>query len=92
MAEYEEFLISDLKTGLFIGKEPWLSPEDGFPVLENARVDKGVLRKRRGHEVIIPTGFGGLPIVGMNTISYSGYLEVIACTTRQAWHVHAETP
>jgi len=89
LVEYEEFLIGDLKTGLFIGKEPWLAPPDAFPTLENVCVDKGVLRRRRGSEIIIPTGLASLPVTGINAIAYSGYIEVIACTTRQVWHIHA---
>ncbi len=45
---YRPFLIADFKTGKSIGKEPWLSPQDAFPVLINWNVNKGVLEKRLG--------------------------------------------
>ena len=45
---YQSFLIADLKTAKFIGKEPWLSPQDAFETLENMRINKGVWEKRLG--------------------------------------------
>ena len=48
MANYQSFLIAGLKTAKSIGLEPWLSPQDAFPVLENMHVNKGVLEKRLG--------------------------------------------
>lgn len=48
MPSYQPFLISGFKTAKSIGMEPWLSPPDAFPKLENMRVNKGVLEKRLG--------------------------------------------
>jgi len=48
MADYQPHLISNLRTAKSIGLDPWLTPEDGFPVLQNARINKGVLEKRNG--------------------------------------------
>lgn len=48
MANYQPFLIAGLKTAKSIGLEPWLSPQDAFPVLENVHINKGVFEKRPG--------------------------------------------
>ena len=92
MAKYEEFLIGDLETGLFTAKEAWVGPHDAFPVLVNACVDKGVLRKRKGYSIIVPSGLDSLPVTGINRIGHAGYNELILCTTRRPYHIHAETP
>jgi len=49
--EYQPFLIAPFQTGLSLGMEPWLSPKDAFPVLINARTNKGVLEKRQGYQL-----------------------------------------
>lgn len=76
---YEPFLISGFKTAKSIGLEPWLSPADAFPVLENMLVNKGVLEKRPGFSLI---GQGGVKhgsteqtatsIVGIKTYLQNG--------------------
>lgn len=50
MADYEEFLVADLQTAKYIGKDRWLSPSDAFPTLLNAEVEQGVLKRRRGSQ------------------------------------------
>ncbi len=48
---YEPFLIAPFQTGKSIGMEPWISPIDAFPTLQNARVNRGVLEKRLGYQL-----------------------------------------
>ena len=48
---YEPFLIAPFSTGKSIGMDPWQSPVDAFPTLQNARVNKGVLEKRQGYQL-----------------------------------------
>ncbi len=53
---YQPFLIADFKTAKSIGKEPWLSPIDAFPTLENMHINKGVLEKRLGFSILGQSG------------------------------------
>jgi hypothetical protein len=88
MADYEPYFIGDMTTGKFISKEPWLAPADGWPVLVNARLDKGILSKRAGYASFISSGFNGLAITGMGMVRSLGYNEVIVCNTKRAFHLH----
>ena len=45
---YQPYLIAGFQTAKNISMEPWLSPMDAFPTLENMFVNKGVLEKRGG--------------------------------------------
>ena len=45
---YAAFPIYDPKTGLYLAKEPWLSPPDAFEKFLNAQIYQGKIRKRRG--------------------------------------------
>lgn len=86
MSDYEPYLISDFKTAKFIGKDAWLAPADGWPTLLDARIDKGILRKREGSALIAAAWTGDAnPIVGIGSCRYSGYHEVVYCTTRRAY-------
>lgn len=76
MADYEPFFVGDLKTGEYIGKKPWLSPDDGWPVLLNAYVDKGVLKRRNGY---VDFCTFAEEITGIGAIQFNGYYEVIVC-------------
>ncbi len=88
MGEYEEYLIADLKTGLYLQKKPWLAPTDAFPVLLNAYIDEGVLKRRLGYSEFISSGLDSKPIVGFGAIQYAGYYEVFVCTTKRVYHLH----
>ena len=46
---YTPFPILDMKTGKYLRRDPWLSPEDAFETLSNCRIKRGVLEKRRGY-------------------------------------------
>ncbi len=54
---YRPFPIVGFKTAKSIGVEPWLSPADAFPTLENIIINKGVFEKRLGFSLI---GQGGV--------------------------------
>jgi len=58
---YQPFLISGFKTAKSIGMEPWLSPPDAFPTLENMFVNKGVLEKRGGFSLLGQMKHGSTP-------------------------------
>ena len=45
---YQKYPIYDLKSGLRLEREPWITPADGFRKMENAFIRRGVLEKRRG--------------------------------------------
>lgn len=45
---YKPFLISDLTEGKVTRRDAWLLPSDGFEVLDNCNLKRGVLEKRRG--------------------------------------------
>jgi len=47
---FEPFLISDMRTGKVIGREPWLIPQDAFETLKNCHLRHGYLEKRRGYQ------------------------------------------
>jgi hypothetical protein len=48
MADVDEFLISDFKTAKYLEKDRWLALPDAFPVLEDAVVEKGIIKRRNG--------------------------------------------
>ncbi len=58
--DYQPFLIAPFRTGKSIGMEPWQSPVDAFPVLINARVNKGVLEKRGGYQLFATMRHGAV--------------------------------
>ena len=45
---HEPFPVADFQVGLYLPKEPWLSPRNAFRKLENSRVFRGRLQKRSG--------------------------------------------
>jgi len=72
MPRYETKLIADFKTGYHTAREPWLAPKDAFPVLLDARVDRGYLQKRLGYIELADTG-AGLPIMGLHSYMRYGH-------------------
>jgi hypothetical protein len=48
MAEYKKFVVSNFRTAKFLGRDRWLAPDDAFPVLLNAVVEKGIITRRLG--------------------------------------------
>ena len=40
-----------MKTGKYLRRDPWLSPQDAFETLSNCRIKRGVLEKRRGYSL-----------------------------------------
>lgn len=85
---YRPYLIADIKTAKFIGKEPWQSPQDAFPTIENASVNKGVLEKRGGFSPFAQMKHGAVvqtttSITGIHTCLKKGFsLLLIMDTTR----------
>jgi hypothetical protein len=83
---YQNYLISDFKTGKDIGKEPWQTPPDAFPTIENARTDKGVLEKRLGFSPFATMNYDGVDqtdtsITGIHTYLNDGKPELLVMDT-----------
>lgn len=84
---YQPFLIT-FGTGKFIGLQPWLSPQDGFPTLENMFVNKRVLSKRKGfspfatmkHGAVVQTNTS---IVGIKTYLSRGFPNLLIMDTKR---------
>lgn len=84
--EYEPFLIAPFSTGKSIGMEPWLSPQDAFPTLINARVNKGVLEKRQGYQLFATMLHGttvqtDTSIMGIHTYVKGGMPQLLIFDT-----------
>lgn len=47
---YQPFLIANMRTGLEKDMEPWLIPEDAFPVLEDAYMFRGRVKRKVGYQ------------------------------------------
>ena len=65
---YKPFPILDMKTGKYLRRDPWLSPQDAFETLSNCRIKRGVFEKRRGYSL-----YG--QILGINTITLNPTLS-----------------
>jgi len=50
---YQSFLIADYREGLRLDVDPWLLPSQAFTKFENAELDKGVVRKRKGYKKLV---------------------------------------
>lgn len=46
---YQPFLIANMRTGLEKDMEPWLIPQDAFPVLEDAYMFRGRVKRKIGY-------------------------------------------
>ncbi len=94
MSRYRPFLIAGLKTAKFIGLEPWQSPQDAFPTIENAFVNKGVLKKRNGfspfatmkHGAVVQTATS---ITGIHTYLKKGMPSLLIMDTARANYYNA---
>jgi hypothetical protein len=69
---YEPFLISDMRMGLELGREPWISPPGAWREMKNAYVFRGRIWKRSGYswfgELGTPTG-EALGHIGVDTFT-----------------------
>ena len=65
--EHQPFPIADFTNGLMLNKEPWLSPQNAFRKISNARVFRGQLQKRLGSSHFAELGFNiaSSPISGI---------------------------
>ena len=64
MPEHEPFPIADYRAGQFSGKEPWLSPQNAFKTLEDGRIYRARLEKRRGYTRLSELGVAAATING----------------------------
>jgi hypothetical protein len=51
MKEYQPFPISNFRTGFDEAVEPWLLPKDGYQILKNAHLYRGVIEKVPGYDI-----------------------------------------
>lgn len=71
----QPFPIADFRTGVFTAKEAWLSPQDAFRELLNARFERGKIQKRQGYTVrgYFPTrldnDISGITLSGTDPVS-----------------------
>ncbi len=89
MSVYQPFLIAGLKTAKSIGLEPWLSPQDAFPTIENAFINKGVLEKRGGFSPFAQMKHGAVAqtntsIMGIHTYLKGGLPSLLIMDTARA--------
>jgi len=72
---YQPFLIAGFRTAKSIGLEPWLTPLDGFPTLENIEVSKGVFSKRLGYSPFATMKHGSTPQTDTTITGIHTYLK-----------------
>ena len=58
---YVPYPIYDFKSGLNLYKEPWMLPADAFTAFNNAYIQRGVIKKRKGYSLF------GRMIYGVST-------------------------
>jgi hypothetical protein len=76
---YQPFLISEFKTGLFNYLQPWIRPIEAFEPLDNAYIYRGVLTKRNGYtffgymayEDVLAVGNGSI-VTFTGTLAFNG--------------------
>lgn len=49
MQDYQPFLISNFRTGFDESLEPWMLPRDGYQIVKNAHLYRGVIEKISGY-------------------------------------------
>jgi len=86
VSEYKPYLIAGFKTAKAIDKEPWQSPIDAFPTLENMIVNKGVLEKRGGFSPFATMKHGAVaqtttPITGIHNYLKGGLPSLLIMDT-----------
>ncbi len=91
---YQPFLIAGFKTAKSIGVEPWLSPQDAFPTIENAFINKGVFEKRGGFSLFAQMKHGAVPktttsITGIHTYLKNGMPSLLIMDTARANYYNA---
>lgn len=81
--KHESFPISDFKEGLLLNKEPWLSNSAAFRRLDNARIFRGQIVKRKGISFFAEIGDtgGNASVNAVGTTIISGRLYAVYDTT-----------
>lgn len=51
LSKHEPFPITDLKDGMFLAREPWMSPKTAFRILQDCRSFRGQIVKRGGYRL-----------------------------------------
>lgn len=71
----QAFPIADFSSGLFLAKEPWISPTNAFRRMENSRVFRGRLVKRNGFSRFaeLTADIADRTSSGTNPGTWSGY-------------------
>ena len=81
---YRPFPIYDYTSGLHLEKEPWLIPNKAFADIENFRVNRGILSKRRGYSLFGKPSDN--PITGIFSYwSVAGDRQLLVFDTRRIY-------
>ena len=87
MSNYQPFLVSEFKTGLYDYLKPWIRPADAFEPLTNAFVYRGILQKRKGSAVFGNQLVDKDPVMGIMQYQNesNGTVKLVVATTRNAY-------
>ncbi len=71
--EYQAFSLSNFRTGFDESLEPWLLPRDGYQIMKNAHLYRGVLEKIPGYDLFAKMSYTKIiemtgVIDGVNTV------------------------
>jgi len=78
VAKYQIFSVYDFKSGLVLARDAWLLPKDAFPKIENAYIERGVIKKIKGYKewgrFVNKVTNASLGTTVNNQLTYSGTL------------------
>ena len=87
MSEYQPFLISAQKTGIFTYLKPWIGPDDAYESCINAKVYRGTLKKRNGSIQLGDQLEDENPVMGIMQFENesTGDTNLVVATTQNAY-------
>jgi len=75
---FEPKPLLNFERGLYAAKEPWISPENAWQVLQNAKLDKGRVLKRKGYKQFARLGIAEPgENIGDGGVGDSGTLDIV---------------
>ena len=77
MQEYQQFAISNFRTGFDEAVEPWLLPRDAYQTMVNAHLYRGVLERIRGYTLFAKFTYRNIQSLGTPdgvTTTFTGFL------------------
>lgn len=87
MSNYQPFLISEFKTGLYDYLQPWIRPQDAFEPLEDAYIYRSVLQKRNGSTILGNQLADHKPVMGIMQFQNetNGSIKLVVASTKSAY-------